>query len=296
MIMCRSIDVMIAGAQKAGTTSLASYLAEHPELVGNQQREMAYFSAEMLYTQGYRAAFDRYYPDGVEEDQKVLAKNVDIMSSTVAMRRLYDHNPACKIIVVLRDPVERAYSAFWYARRVGREPEAEFEAALEASRNRVADLDSFAFGDYLERGLYAQQIKRLSRQFGDPQLKVILLEDLQDAPQEAMAALFQFIDVNPSFQPAMKQRSNPRKVARSDAVAWSLRRLIKSRHPVKVFLREHVPHSWARAIRSALEWINEKQAHTPPMSQDVRADLSQYYREPNRELEEIIDRDLSHWT
>lgn len=287
---------MIAGAQKAGTTSLSSYLGQHPDTVKNRQREMAYFSRDMLYEQGYESAFQRYYPEGVDSGQIVLAKNVDVMYDEPSMMRLHRHNPSCRIIVSLRDPVERAYSAYWYLRRVGRETAPSFEEAIESTPKSNPESEKRFFGDYLNRGRYAPQIRALRETFGARNVKVFLLRELKEEPATVLRDTFEFIGVSPSFVPNTDRQRNVRKKARSEIAARLIAGIKGTQHPIKRFARRVIPDSWARALRQALEGANEAAFSPPPMSDEVRDRLAAYYRGPNRELAGMIDKDISHWT
>ncbi|HKK08845.1 MAG TPA: hypothetical protein VKA44_08180, partial [Gemmatimonadota bacterium] len=129
---------MIVGAQKAGTTSLFRYLAGHPGLAAHPQREMPYFLVDELYAAGYEAAFEKYFGVGGDSGRLPLAKHVMAMYSQKAVDRLRGHNPEVRVVAVLRNPAERARSAYLYARRRGWEPLPTFEAALRAEPQRLA--------------------------------------------------------------------------------------------------------------------------------------------------------------
>ena len=108
-----AVDLAIIGAQKAGTTSLKEYLSQHPSIQTHPQIEFSFFRDEELYLKGYAAAEKKYLtlnPNAT--NKKTLIKNVGIYSSTDALERLYKHNPECKIIFIVRNPITRAYSSY----------------------------------------------------------------------------------------------------------------------------------------------------------------------------------------
>ena len=286
---------MIAGAQKAGTTSLSGYLGQHPAVVENRQREMAYFSRDLLYEEGYETAFQRYYPDGIGEGQIVLAKNVDVMYDETSLQRLHQHNPSCRIIVSLRDPVERAYSAYWYMRRVGRETTDSFEEAI-ASASRSAQDETNFFGDYLNRGQYASQIKRLRETFGTKQVQVLLLRELKEQPERTVREIFDFIGVSSAYTPTFERRRNVSKRARSETFARMMASIKGSANPLKRLVRSVIPNRWAQDLRQMMERANEKGFSPPPMPDEIRSRLAKFYRKPNQKLAGMIEKDISHWT
>jgi hypothetical protein len=121
---------MVAGAQKAGTTSLLRYLSQHPGIQAHDKMEFGYFCRDEQYAQPESVVSERYYGAGDSSETVKLAKSVAIHYIKESARRLHRHNSDCKIILVLRDPVDRAYSAYWYQRQQGWETESTFEGAL----------------------------------------------------------------------------------------------------------------------------------------------------------------------
>ncbi|MFB6216670.1 MAG: sulfotransferase domain-containing protein, partial [Candidatus Aenigmatarchaeota archaeon] len=128
----KNFNVFIVGFQKSGTSSLSYYVGQHPCIRGHKSREMSYFVSDREYKREFSSVFQEYYPDGVDQEQLVLAKSVDVAYVEKAAQRLKEHSPDCKIVMVLRDPVDRAYSAYWHMRREGWETKETFEKALDA--------------------------------------------------------------------------------------------------------------------------------------------------------------------
>src|SRR5678809_829657 len=113
MSSTRKIDLMIIGAQKAGTTSLQNYLNEHPEILGHPQIEFGYFKDDKTYENGYEKEFARHFTSGsVNTAKAVIAKNTGMYDSDKALERLQQHNPDCKLVFIVREPVSRAYSSY----------------------------------------------------------------------------------------------------------------------------------------------------------------------------------------
>ena len=108
----KPVDVFIIGAQKCGTTSLLRYLSEHSNILGHMQTEMTYFSVDSEYNKGYDRAWRRYYRSVNQSQSIVIAKNAHMYRNQEAIRRLKLHNPDCKIVFIIRNPVERAYSSY----------------------------------------------------------------------------------------------------------------------------------------------------------------------------------------
>jgi len=295
--MAPSLDIMIAGVQKAGTTSLAHYLGQHPRIVGHEVREMPYFVRDALYEREFESVFRDYYPEEIREDQRVLAKSVGIAYDETAARRLREHSPNCKILIVLRDPVERAYSAYWYMRRVGWETAKTFEAALEAEEGRADEGGTVAVHcSYRARGRYEDQVARLWRIFGPEQVRVLLLRDLQAEPMVTCQSLFRFADVDPTFQPSVTEKRNASKKARSEWMSRLLTTVFQRDHVLKRALRIVVPSTFAKKVRHMIQEWNESDFSPPPMDAGTRQALAEYFESHNQSLEAMIGRSLDHWT
>lgn len=221
--MGRSLDIVIAGVQKAGTSSLARYLKQHPCILGHESREMPYFARNEVYKVGFDTLFNIYYKNEPTENYILLAKSTGISYLEKAARRLSGHSPNCKIVVLLRDPVNRAYSAYWHMRREGWETKDTFEAALAAEKRRIEKGGDVAIHcSYCTRGRYPEQISRLKRLFGAEHINILLLRDLNEAPVAICQSVFDFAGVDPTFQPPTKENYNTAKRARPERVSQLL--------------------------------------------------------------------------
>jgi len=103
-------NFMIIGAQKAGTTALYEYLSRHPQIQATREKELHYFNCETRYKHGIK--FYRSFFKLNENLKLTFDASPGYLNSTSAPKRIYTHNPNVKIIILLRDPVERAYSAW----------------------------------------------------------------------------------------------------------------------------------------------------------------------------------------
>lgn len=288
----RRIDAMIVGAQKAGTSSLHRYLGQHPSVVTHDQLEMTYFVRDREHRLPYNEVYGRYFPADPGDDRVLLAKSVGVMFLPRALERLRRHNPACRALVSLRNPVDRAYSAYWYQRRKGWETARTFEEALALEDERVeAGGKEGVHCTYLRRGRYAEQLERLTERLGGDRWRAVLLEDLRERPIATNRRLFEFLGLDTEFEPTTDRRHNPAAAPRSKLLA----RLAIAENPVKRALRLFLPYPVKRLLRRAVEAVNETEFRPPPMDPGTRELLTEHFRPHNRRLEEILGRDLSAW-
>lgn len=280
------VDVMIAGAEKSGTTSLASYLSQHPSIVSHRQLEMAYFVRDTEYDLGYNEAIKKYYSDS-KAGQIILAKTVDVMYFNATMKRLHQHNPHCKIIVVLRDPVSRAYSAYWHKRSVGLEESETFEEALlNDSKTGINHVNHF----YRDRGIYYRQIQSLYDCFGTNQVSVILLDDLIADPDKIMHEILDFVGVD-QIKINTSRKSNVAKTTKSKLIP----RLLNSSRPIKGVFKAILPYRYILTVRESIEQMNNKSFEVPKIIPQTKRELSEFYKPHNQELEKLLGRSLTHW-
>jgi len=209
--------------QKAGTTSLAAYMSEHPQLFPATLKEVHYFDGGLdpavdTFEQGeswYRA----HFPTFKELGREGLAFEATplYLFNPLACSRIAKLVPAVRLITVLRNPMERAISHYFHQRRKGRESLALLDA-MEAESSRLAP--ALASGDYKDerfihfsyksRGQYAEQIQRYFREFPRERLLVVSSEGLFTTPAVVLKRVFQFLDVDHEFQVA---DTSPRNVA-----------------------------------------------------------------------------------
>ena len=293
----RTINAMIVGAPKAGTTSLLHYLAQHPSLCTHSYSEFAFFLNDAAYQKGYSNAYHKFYGESLSDtDGMILAKHVMLMYSEKAVERLYEHNPEAKLIVSLRHPIERAYSAYWYARRIGWEKSSTFEEAIRVEGSRsLANWEQWRQCAHLYNSMYVEPLQRLIRVFGRDRLKVILTDDLNADPAELCQELFVWLGVEPTIALDLTRQHNISAKARSERMAQFWAWAMNPQGQLNRFVKRLVPDTWTYILRSAVLKLNEKSFVRPPMQSETYHQLKDYFAPHIIELEKLLERDLSKW-
>jgi hypothetical protein len=191
------VAFVIAGTQKGGTTALASYLYEHPEIGMPTVKEVHFFDTEEHFASSEvdYARYHAYFNPAVK--RRLLGDATPIyMYWEPAPERIRRYNPAMKLIMLLRNPVTRAYSHWNMERERQRDP-LPFEQAIrtEAERCREALPLQHRLYSYIDRGLYSEQIQRIWRHFPAGQTLVLKSEELQRTPDAALARITDFLGV-----------------------------------------------------------------------------------------------------
>jgi hypothetical protein len=293
-----TIDVLIAGTQKGGTTSLTRYLDLHPGVVAHESLEFPYFTDPDRY-RGYDAAYARHFRARTPAPgQLVLAKSVGVMFLDDAADRLARHNPRGRVIVVLRDPVERAWSAYRFLKAMGVEDASSFEEALALEDERLAtDFAAYHHRAYRRRGDYLPQIAMLRARFGREAVRVCLLDDLERDPLGEVAATCEWLGLDPSEVPAegLDQRFNETATARRGLGGGASSRTGRAIQRVS----HRVPPAWRSRLRQALGSTsggNRTPAPAETLDPATRHHLATAMRPQVEQLAAYLDRDLSAWS
>lgn len=214
-------NFLIIGAAKAGTTSLYEYLKQHPQIWMSQVKEPNFFAFEgetlnscgpgdQDYINSFSITKIEDYLNlfqGVENQVAVGEASPLYIYSSKAAQRIQHYIPEAKLIAILRNPVERAYSQFLMFVRDGREPLPDFAEALEQEETRMRNNWEWAW-QYTRIGFYYIQLQRYLEKFDRSQIRVYLFEDFCTKPADVLRDIFQFLGVDDSFMPNMSIRHN----------------------------------------------------------------------------------------
>ncbi len=210
-------QAFIVGAQRCGTTSLATALERHPQVAMAQPRrpEPKWF-LDPDAADGVDEYVRRYYAHVVPGTRLRCEKSTSYLESDLACRQIHAAFPSAKIVVVLRDPVDRALSHYRFSRGEGVEDLPVDQAFdLEAERRPYDDaVMSVSPYRYLSRGRYVDDLRRWDETFGREALHVVILEELLASP-DAFRELETFLGLDPGPPFSARERHN----ASEDATA-----------------------------------------------------------------------------
>ena len=195
------LDFIVGGAQKSGTTALFRYLRHHPQIGIGRTKELHFFDKDRFFATepvNYRKLHSAFKDDALHR----LAGDFTpiYLYWPAAAQRIYDYNPAMKLIFILRDPVERAYSQWVMESEKGKER----KTFADAVRNEVSNPDAppHAVQSYLARGRYSEQLSRYYRLFPDENILVVQRGDLMDDHPAVLDTIYRFLDIEPVEAPA----------------------------------------------------------------------------------------------
>jgi hypothetical protein len=299
-------NFLIIGAAKAGTNALYHYLRQHPQIYMSPWKEPKFFAFETEADLGFRAANGRDAPvnasvilDQAEYEELFDdARDGELARGEASTHYLYVEKspgriktliPDARLIAVLRNPVDRAFSSYQHLVRDDLEP-LDFGAALDAEPQRIAEHYAYLYR-YTDMGFYSQQLDRYEKTFSENQLCVLLYDDLRSDPEGTCRQIFSFLGVDEDFVPDMSGEYNRSGVPKNRF----MHRLLNPSAPMKRRLWNVTPRLARERLLDAQTKIVNRNLQRQTMPEPERDRLRGVFREEVGRLEARLDRDLSHW-
>lgn len=303
MSECKPIlpNFLLAGAAKSGTTALYYQLKGHPEIHWSPVKEPCFFSAQIIdFPQNGIRDDEKYYARtlgdyyklfaGAEGKKAIGEASVDTLyfyKKTIPLIKQYLGDPA--IILMLRHPIERAFSAYMHLVRDNREF-LSFEEGLKQEAERIRQ-NWQCMWHYQTRGMYYQQVKAFKEAFS--RVSVWLYDDFKKAPQATIKQILEFLGVDSTFQPV------------NTSARYNVTGIPRFKCLNNFFLMKNKMQRSIRNIGSFLltedrwvkfrEGIRAKFYVKAVMKPGTRAFLLESFREDILKLQDLLDRDLGHW-
>lgn len=301
MISNKMPDFLIIGAAKSGTTSLYYYLRQHPKIFMPQNKEPSFFSLEgknlgQFHFEGHNNTQSEFIL-GIEQYQNLFRNAAPFTkkgeASTIYLydedtpKKILHYIPSGKLIAILRNPIDRAYSNFNDFRRKGFEPLRNFADAIKAEPRRIKE-NWFNSYYYVDRGLYSRQLRNYYNYFPKTQIKIFLYEDLKET-EKVVRDIFQFLGIDPDVPIHTNIKYN---------ISGNLRfpRLYKwarQSHQAKQFLRNLLP--WDKWTYIKGKWDSIMLTKIEPIPDEIHDQLLNFFLPDIIDLQDLINRDLSHW-
>jgi hypothetical protein len=283
---------LIIGAMKSGTTALYYYLEQHPQIYMSPVKEPNFFCSEENSDGNFATRLGAYQElfRHVSVEKAIGEASHCYLYEPEAAARIRDHLPDAKLIAVLRNPVDRAYSHFLHMVRNGSEPLTDFAQALR--EEEAGGYQKGKVRGYIGRGRYYDQLKRYFDTFGRDRVRVYLYEDLSSEPVDTLQDAFRFLGVDASFVPDVSLRRN----VSGDPKHKTIDRLLRKPSPIKDALKIYLPARLRWRLSKAFDDLKTRNLVEPPAIQpEDRRQLIGVYRGDILRLQELIHRDLSGW-
>lgn len=287
----KRVDFFIVGAPKAGTTSLYNYLDEHPQIVMSSQKETDFFSDEALqknklyYSKNRISTLAEYHALFQDHEDKIIGEaSVSYLFYKDVPQKIKAYNPKAKIIIMLRNPTDRAFSHYLMDYRLGLINQS-FESVF-AREKRISKHELF-YQQYITLGLYYNQVKRYFETFGRENVHVIFYDDFKKHLSTQVEKVYKFLEVDSVFVPQLNTKHNTYSMPKYDW-ARKLYGVVKFRK----LLRKILPHQIVKQARRHLFTKKDK----PVLSDHLRGQLIKLYSDDLKQLGKLLNFDLNKWT
>lgn len=291
-------NFLLIGVAKSGTTSVYAYLAQHPQIFMSSVKEPDFF--EFGEAEQTPLNFPgRHWAIQTSADYQALFQDVDrqraigeASTSNIEARscqRIQHYLPDGKFICILRQPVDRSYSAFLMQRLRGNEPEKDFVTAYSDSTRRWKQRFETRLPHYLDAGWYVSRIQDWLTRFSQDQIYIGLYDDLLTNPATFMQTLYVFLDVDSEFVPNVSIVYNRGAGTRSSLIVRLLTHNMRLKPLIKLIAPQPMRKKAAQFLR------NWNQTPVPTLNPQVRKALTLPQRDDILRLQDLIGRDLTHW-
>lgn len=294
----RKPNLFIVGAAKSGTTSLYKYLSQHPSIFFCNLKEPRYFSSRYKnfpHNGSGDYVADNFTIKGKNEytslfknakDEKIIGEaSVDYLYFFNSAYDIKNFSPNAKIIIILRNPIDRAFSAYVHLIGSNRE-NLTFEEALKQERYRMKNNYEFIWF-YKDVGKYYIQVKTYLDVFGKQNVNIILFDEIKKNIKNVMKKILIFLDLDTNYNFKENIKYNISGVPRIRFI-----HNILTNHNLQKIAKIIFPNEVVRIIGRKLLENNLKR---PIFMESTRKELISYFKEDILKLQDLLNYNLSDW-
>lgn len=199
-------NTFIIGVQKAGTTTLDDWLAQHPQIYCYESLKDVMLFFRFKSTEEIFQRMEKE-PVSYKGQPVVLQSAVNYIFYPQYLEKLAQMSPAAKLILILRNPVDRAVSSYGYFTKMLREKRSMQEAVIYEPKDSTEFSKDNSDFTYIEHGFYAKQIKSCLKYFSRDQLLILDYDDLASNPSKLLKQVFSFLNIDENFQPDLTPKN-----------------------------------------------------------------------------------------
>ena len=289
------VNLFVIGAPKCGTTALCEYLTSHPDIQFSSPKEAKYFHTDFNKSHRYVHSEKQYHScfGSWPCDSKVIAEGtVWYLYSRVAVKNIIQYNPDAKFVVMLRNPIDLAYSLHSQLLYGGDESEKDFDAAwkLQDARSNkqhiprnCRDPKSLQYGEIAKLG---KQVNNLLNLVDRKNIKFIIFDDFIKNPDVEYLNVLSFIGLHDDGRKDFPKINENKKI-QSGLLTWLLYESKNIKN--KLGLRKSF------GIWKFLSHLISVKSERSPLKNDMRNEMKEYFKDDVMLLSSLIDRNLNYW-
>lgn len=296
------IDIMIIGAQKSGSSSLKTYLSAHRDIVTHYPKEFDLLSNDI--NELNRSSFSKYYGENIEFNSKILAKCASMYYNESGLINLKKHNPNCKIIFILRDPVHRAYSSYkmehyagWVKEDFNKIVQINLLPALNGSNETLDGINKSYFRIFIELGNYSNHLNTIHKHFSPNQVKVILFENVIRDKNAVLRDIINWLNLDSDNRLYKELHTVHNKSYRpySERITKLLHNLRRKDNILKIISKKIIPYKHFISLSDFLDSLNKTNYVYPELESKTVEILKDYYKSQNIELSKKLNDLELNW-
>jgi len=293
-------NFIIIGAMKSATTSLYAYLKQHPDIFMTDIKEPMFFNNlnkknTFIIKEGRKKrtkinTFEEYYTlfRNANNQKAIGEASPEYIYTKECPELIKKHLPNTKIIAILRQPIERAYSNFLHAKRSGKENIKDFITAIDEEEYRIKK-DWSPLYHYINKGYYFKQLERYYKLFEKENIKIILFDELKKNPVKTTQNVFRFLNVDDSFTPNTKKKANVSGVPKG-LMGYFITKIryynLMPNIELSKYLNQHIINFIYNMTYNKPDKIN------PSIKKEL---TSLYYKKDIEKLESLTNYKLENW-
>ncbi|MBA2406434.1 MAG: sulfotransferase [Chitinophagales bacterium] len=285
-------NFFIVGAPKAGTTSLYYYLKRHPEVYMSPIKEPNFFSYEDTIRQnlyhkekgvGTFQEYKKLFEQANGHHKAIGEASVSYLFYPTVAEKIHQLVPDAKIIMSLRNPIERAFSHFFMEHKLGYVNVPLEDIVSGKCKHKFAHL---WYQQYVELGLYSTQVKRYFDAFGRDNVRIYIYDEISENIEGMILNVFDFLQIDKTFIPGLEGKYNTYSTPRN-----SFFRAIYSQKNLRTLARKFIPDEKVESIKN-LFLTRKKKA----LKHDKTVErMNEIFKPDIMELEKLLNKNLSAW-
>lgn len=290
------MNVLLIGVQKAGTTSIYDWISQHPDIYAPAfaKDRYSYFLNEELYSKGYESYSKNF--NNRKNEKLFCTGNANYFFVPHVAQRIYKLNPKMKMILMLRNPIDRAFSAFNHAIERGMETRSFEQAVQDEIENKVAysALEKLR-KSYIEHGFYFKQLSNYLNFFELDQIFVGFYTDLIKGKEKLMEEIFYFLDIEPDFKVNFSTKNVTGGSSRFKFINYILYDENFKNNLFTKKMKNVIPLKIRLNLINGLTSFNKKKINKKEIERTTKDILAKIYREDLLKLQDLLKKDLSQW-
>ena len=286
-------NFLVIGAAKAGTTTMYFYLNQHPQIYMCPRKEPHYFSSEKRYKISTLAEYEILFQGVSDEILAIGEVSTSYLTHPHAAERIKRHLPNTKLIAILRNPANRAYSHYLMNMKVRKHKLNSPGYSEQELNDDFAKILSSKENVIIQAGLYYRNLERYLKFFERNQIKIYLFENFVSNPDTVMRNVFEFIGVDTAFN-IDKSIGNANKGGfiknklQEDLINNFKKNYKKNISPI-------IPTMWEYKIKEKYVDVRKRNRYKPQLPLEIRQQLIEVYREDILKLQGLLQKNLAVW-